>query len=271
MGQRLMGWLGFVLLAGCVEEPPEPFSDATFEPNNSLSTAYDLGTGTGTYTASAWIHPDHDDDWFSLEIEEDAYLTATLDGDDFALVPYKSSGTWFYFSRSGPTVLAPGRYYFQVTEWTGGGTGTFFGQSYTISGSGGPTGSYTLTLKVEPGPKAGQNDMGTGADAGDTFDTATTLSGSGTGELYFGLDSVDYYQVYSAGNQWIDVKITAPEGVGFALEFYRPDGSRQYTTYGGWVGTAGSFSVPGVQKGIYRVRLSITSGQGNYALELVAP
>jgi len=63
---------------------------------------------------------------------------------------------------------------------------------------------------VQPAPEPQQNDMGTGEDAGDTFDEATLIDvGNGNGYIHDPIDGRDYYKIPVATGQTIRVGLTS--------------------------------------------------------------
>ncbi|MGC9307824.1 MAG: hypothetical protein ACP5FL_03505 [Thermoplasmatota archaeon] len=104
-------------------------------------------------------------------------------------------------------------------------TGRWFLHLSTDAGAG----SYELDVTL-----AGQNDAGSGDDAGDTLGSALAIA-PGTHEGY--LDRQDWYDFYSfqaSAGQGIIASITPPERTDFDIHLYNPAGERvHYASYYG--------------------------------------
>jgi hypothetical protein len=117
-------------------------------------------------------------------------------------------------------------------------------------------------LKVENDQ---QNDAGTGADAGNDFSSATSITpGNYIGELYSPYDTEDWYQFYAASNHVIYVILTPPVGADFDLRLYNPSGTLKASA----IGTEDYIVFTTDSSGYWRAQLFISSGEGQYSLDI---
>jgi len=118
-----------------------------------------------------------------------------------------------------------------------------------------------------PAPDPTQNDAGSGGDAGNTFDAATSINpGSYKGILCNteGDNGNDYYKFYVESGQKIYLSMTPPSGIDFDLQLYDPNGNlKAGSSYG--AGYTDSISYTADSSGYWRARIYIFSGEAQYS------
>ncbi len=115
-----------------------------------------------------------------------------------------------------------------------------------------------------------QNDADSGADAGDTFSTATSIGYGSYWEcaLYQSnpQDLDDYYKFYETGSgQSIYISMTPPLNQDFNLFLYNPNGAVKASSMRG-PGQMEEISYTINLGGYWRIRVTGTSGEGQYSL-----
>ena len=175
---------------------------------DSMSAAATISAGTGT----GYFDNTDADDYYKIAVSSGQSVTVSItpaSGSDFDLYLYDTSQISVDSSSLGAgqtdTVEsfanASGYFYVDVRKWTG-------------------TGSYTMAVTVTGTGSTTQNDMSTGADAGNTISAATAISaGSGTGSLSSS-DATDVYKVSVTSGQTVSVSLTPPTGANFDLMLY---------------------------------------------------
>jgi hypothetical protein len=136
------------------------------------------------------------------------------------------------------------------TSYTAQETGMYFVKVYANEGAG--NGAYTLNLAL-----SGQNDAGTGDDAGDSYSGATTISpGSYVGYMD-STDVEDWYKFQVNSNQGIFVHVEPLEKSDYDIHLYNPSGelvhSAQY--YG-----EDDLEFPADASGTWTIKLDIFPG-----------
>ncbi len=110
-------------------------------------------------------------------------------------------------------------------------------------------------------PQTGQNDAGSGGDAGNSFSTALSIPAGSYSGYVDSSDRNDYYKVNVTSGSSISVSVTPPSNADFDLYLYNPSqfqvGS---STYGG--SATDSVSYTGTSSGYYYVRIYQYSGSG---------
>jgi hypothetical protein len=114
-----------------------------------------------------------------------------------------------------------------------------------------------------------QNDAGTGGDAGNDFNGATTIypPNSYYGALYEvnPTDREDWYKFYASSGQTIYLYMSPPSGVDFDLQLYDPYGNCKTGSYNGR-GSSDSLYFTATSSGYWRARIYIFDGEGQYYL-----
>jgi len=115
--------------------------------------------------------------------------------------------------------------------------------------------STTITL--------GQNDAGSGQDAGNDFASATSISPSTyKGTLYHDpSDEDDYYKASVQSGQRLAVCMTPPENTNFDLEIYNASGHKKAESCNG-NGTTDCATIYNADSGDWRVRIFWVGGEG---------
>lgn len=110
----------------------------------------------------------------------------------------------------------------------------------------------------------GQNDAGSGTDAGNTFSTALAIApGSYTGSLPDANDNNDYYKFTVSTGQVINTTMTPPAGADFDMYLYNPAGTLKGSSLqGGSNPDAITFTADST--GDWRLRIYRYSGTGTY-------
>jgi hypothetical protein len=128
-------------------------------------------------------------------------------------------------------------------------------------------GDWSIIWSFTTETGAVQNDFGSGVDAGDSIDTALTISpGSGTGYLDV-TDPADWYKVGVSSNQTVFVTMTPPSGADFDLYLFDTDRSRIGSSTTGGSATE---TVSGVASklGYFYICVKRYNGSGIYSLAI---
>lgn len=129
------------------------------------------------------------------------------------------------------------------------------------------SGNYSLSISFNP---IFQNDMNTGGDAGNTPETAASISlpASGTGYLDEAIgDGWDYYTFLITEPGTINVSMTPSFGANFDLYLVDPYGTTQASsTKAGYQPDTISYS--NSTTGYWFVRVEQEAGSGNYSLSI---
>jgi len=124
------------------------------------------------------------------------------------------------------------------------------------------------TITVTQAGASGQNDAGSGADAGNDFTTATQISpGSWTGCYLDATDRNDYYKFNVTSGQVIKVKITPPSSADYDLYLYNPSQTQKASSTRG-TGYVDSIVYTADASGYWYAQAYEYSGSGNYSLSL---
>lgn len=117
----------------------------------------------------------------------------------------------------------------------------------------------TATL---PALGGGQNDAGSGGDAGNSFSTALSISpGNYTGYLD-NSDVDDYYKFSVTAGQLINISMSPPGGADFDLKLYDPSGTEKASSA---LSGTDNVSFTAGSSGYWRARIFYYSGSGNYS------
>lgn len=122
-----------------------------------------------------------------------------------------------------------------------------------------------------PAPNPQQNDLGTGGDAGNSFDSCTTVGSyaSGNGILCSSdpTDTEDWYQFSVESGQRISVSMIPPYGINFDVELYDPARNKKAESHYG-SGVTDGFTYTAASNGYWRLRVNLVSGEGQYYLSI---
>lgn len=132
--------------------------------------------------------------------------------------------------------------------------------------------SVTIYRKTDslPSPNPNQNDAGTGEDAGNSFDTATSISsGSYEGILCSSdpTDTDDWYQFYAESGKIISLSMTPPYDIDFDLQLYDPSGNLKDGSYNG-PGYSDGIAYTADSSGNWRARIYIVEGEAQYSFSV---
>jgi hypothetical protein len=128
---------------------------------------------------------------------------------------------------------------------------------------------HVYDVPIVQGYTVGQNDMGSGSDAGNTFSTALLIELPADGEGYLdSYDTDDYYVFYylSYGNT-IFATLYSPEGADFDLYLYDPSHVLVASSTQG-TGVADEIEYSANTNGYYYLRVYRFSGSGIYSLSI---
>jgi hypothetical protein len=219
---------------------------------NSISTATTISAGTGT----GYLDSTDGDDYFKIAVSSGQIVTVSMtppSDSDFDLYIYDTNQSQVDSSNLGGSQT-------DTVEATASASGYFYIYVYHYSG----TGTYSMTVTVTGGG-ATQNDMGTGADAGNSIGVATTIiADSGTGYID-STDTADYYKVSVLNGQTVSVSMTPSSGSDFDLKLYDTSQSQvDSSTLSG----SQTDSVEGVAtaSGYFCIYVYRYSGQGIYSM-----
>ncbi|MFO8132585.1 MAG: PPC domain-containing protein [Thermoplasmatota archaeon] len=211
------------ILDQSVREVPEAESASADENENDMNTHTDAGNniygafpiypgepkdkapGRGT---EGQMDPSGDSaDWYYLSVQAGMTIDASISNFEMELI-----------DATGETTLASGTSFSATAETTG----NYFIRAYTPDGA--SAGSYELDVSV-----TGQNDAGTGGDAGNSMSSAASIS-PGSYEGYLDSDDwSDWYSFDASSGQGIKIEL-AVEGLksDFDVHLYNPDGEMVY-------------------------------------------
>ena len=134
--------------------------------------------------------------------------------------------------------------------------------SFQVEVTGNPVGATTAPTTFNLTVTRPQNDADCGGDAGNTFDSACSVSPNTpySGQIIGGQDSQDWYQFYASSGQLIKITIT-PDS--FGIDLYKPNGD--WAT--GPLQICYCISFAADQSGMWRLKVSQYS-IGSYSFEI---
>lgn len=136
----------------------------------------------------------------------------------------------------------------------------------------GPTIHRKTNPLIDPNPT--QDDAHSGGDAGNDFNTATTINfpAGYPGILCYSdpEDTNDWYKFNATSGKTIIANMTPPYGVDFNLELYDPNGNLRAGSYLG-PGYTDSVSIITDVAGYWRIRIYIVSGEALYYFNIINP
>jgi hypothetical protein len=110
----------------------------------------------------------------------------------------------------------------------------------------------------------GQNDAGTGGDAGNDFSTATQINPSNYNGYLDSSDRNDYYKFNVNSGQTISVTLTPPSSADFDLYLYNPIGTQKASSTAG-TGIQDSVTFTADSSGYWAAMMYEYSGSGTYS------
>ena len=128
--------------------------------------------------------------------------------------------------------------------------------------------SLLAVMPLAAAAQVGQNDMGSGTDAGDSIGQALTISPPVSGEGYIDYtDTADCYQFYVSSGATINISMTPPSGADFDIDLYDPS---QYNVDWSWLGGSqtDSISYDATQSGTWYLRVGQYTGSGTYSMSV---
>jgi len=148
------------------------------------------------------LDPDGGDknDWYKFSVCEGQSIQVSL-----------NSGEDFDFELSDSSGINVGQ------SHTADVTGLYFLDIFTNDGAG--TGDYTFSVTL-----GSQNDAGTGNDAGDSIDQATSITPGSYGGYMEYIDQEDWYSFSANSGQGIFVTVEPTEKSDYDIHLYNPSG-----------------------------------------------
>ncbi|HHH77789.1 MAG TPA: hypothetical protein ENL18_01065, partial [Thermoplasmatales archaeon] len=138
----------------------------------------------------------------------------------------------------------------ETIDYTADTTGKYFLDIYT--GDGAAAGEYTISVSL-----VGQNDAGSGNDAGNTIDSAMSITpGSYDGYLDSN-DWEDWYSFTASAGQGIKVTLECPDKTDFDMHLYNPSGEWVYSA--NYYGDK-TLEYPADASGTWKLKLDIFPG-----------
>jgi hypothetical protein len=237
------------------------FEQNTFEQNdmgtggdagNSMSAATLISAGSGT----GYIDSTDTADYYKISVTSGQTISVRMtppSGSDFDLKLYDTNQSQVDSSNLGGSQT-------DTVEATASASGYFYIYVYHYSG----TGTYSMTVTVTGGGTT-QNDMGTGADAGNSIGAAVTITAkSGTGYID-STDTADYYKVSVTSGQTISASMTPPSGYDFDLKLYDTNQSQvDSSTLGG--SQTDTVEATASASGYFYIYVYHYSGTGTYSM-----
>lgn len=240
---------------------------------DTFGTASLISAGTGTGYLYEQYDPHEEDlhDFYKIYVGANQIISASV-------TPVEDSSVWYLYIDvdlnlydTGGTLLRYSALGGQQTDsvtFTVTGDYSYPAGYYVIdvswlgSAATDKSGYYELEVSV-----AGQTDMNTGGDAGDSFDDASLITaGSGTGYLD-DMDYEDYYKISLSAGQTININMAPPSGSDFDLYLSNPyqiDLFDAQSTNSGDAAESVSYAV--TSAGTYYIRVEMESGSGTYSM-----
>ena len=233
---------------------------------NSSTTAVNL-TAVGTYTG--YVHDTTDVlDAYAFNLSSGLGMFATLtmpSGDDFDLFLWNGNQSMVNYSliyspeavSSNGTNITAGLIYITVEAYTGAGNYTLTVTTFSTSSTGGGGSAGT-----------GQNDAGSGKDAGNTTATAVNLTGPGTykGYVHDTNDITDSFALNLSSGTGVYASVTMPALTDFDLYLYNSLPSVVNTSAGVTSPEVVSSNGTNITGGIVYIVVESFSGAGTYTL-----
>jgi len=249
-----------------INAPLAAASDDSYENNDTLGQAHDLGTVAGTRTISSLIMADSGD-WFRFTTAggstsgHSVAISSALAEGDLDLRLYSASGGYIAGSTSGSNT--------ESISLNGMGAGTYYVE--VIGWAGTRNSNYTLTLTT---PSVSPDDV---HEDNDSLATAADLGSAGGSRVLNGLrmaDANDYFRftIGSAGGSAHSVAIASSTG-GANLDLYLYNGSGSQVGSSAGSGSGESVSLNGLAAGTYYARVfdRNNTNLATYTLTITAP
>ena len=181
-----------------------------------------------------------------------------------SVIAYTVSSNQTWLTVSAASGNTPGSFTMTAAVNTGAARSATVTITATTSGVAGSP----KTISVTQAAASGQNDAGTGGDAGNTIATATLVNpGSWTGCYLDATDRNDYYKFNVTSGQVIKVKITPPSAADFDLYLHNPSQTQVGSSTRG-AGLVDSIVYTANATGYWYCRAYQYSGTGNYSLQI---
>jgi len=204
---------------------------------------HDAAPGRGT-TGQLDPKGGDDSDWFYFSVCEGQKISILLTPDsnyDLALVDSQATTV----ATSENTGTTP-----ESIEYTAEVTGKYFVNVY--AGDGAEAGSYTLDVSL-----VGQNDAGSGKDAGDSIDSAMAITPGSYDGYLDSTDWADWYSFTANSGQGIKVTLKCPDKSDFDVHLYNPSGKWVYSAQ--WYGDD-TLEYPADASGTWKIKIDAFPG-----------
>ena len=244
---------------------------------NTTATAVNL-TGAGTYTG--YVHDTNDiTDAFALNLSTGTgvYASVTMPAlADFDLYLYNSIPSVVNTSAgvvspevvsSNGTNITSGMVYIVVESFSGAGTYTLMVSTFSTNSSGGSGNSSGNNTGGNT--TVGQNDAGSGRDAGNSSTTAVNLTSVGvyTGYVHDTTDVADAYAFNLSTGLGVYATLAMPSGDDFDLFLW--NGNQSMVNYSlTYSPEAVSSNGTNITAGIIYITVEAYAGAGNYTLTI---
>jgi len=202
----------------------------------------DAAPGRGT---TGQLDPSGDkNDWFYFSVCQGQKISIEMTPDsnyDMELVDSQATTV----ASSENTGTTP-----ESLEYTADITGKYFLHIYT--GDGAEAGSYTLDISL-----VGQNDAGSGKDAGNTIDSAMSITPGSYDGYLDSTDWADWYSFTANSGQGIKVTLKCPDKSDFDVHLYNPSGEWVYSAQ--WYGDD-TLEYPADASGTWKIKIDAFPG-----------
>ena len=202
----------------------------------------DAAPGRGT---TGQLDPSGDkNDWFYFSVCQGQKISIEMTPDsnyDMELVDSQATTV----ASSENTGTTP-----ESLEYTADITGKYFLHIYT--GDGAEAGSYTLDVSL-----VGQNDAGSGKDAGNTIDSAMSITPGSYDGYLDSTDWADWYSFTANSGQGIKVTLKCPDKSDFDVHLYNPSGEWVYSAQ--WYGDD-TLEYPADASGTWKIKIDAFPG-----------
>ena len=226
-------------------------ADSGRDAGDSYQEAIPISDGTFTGLLKAGDN----DDYYSIEVEKGQLISLQL------TIPGNAS---YHLALFNPSRSSRGSSITQLDtktlEYVADSTGIWYIKVSRTSGEG----KYQLSVDIE-----NQNDADSGRDAGDSYQEAIPISdGTFTGLLKAG-DNDDYYSIEVEKGQLISLQLTIPGNASYHLALFNPSRSSR----GSSITQLDTKTLEYVadSTGIWYIKVSRTSGEGKYQLDIEIP
>jgi hypothetical protein len=180
---------------------------------------------------TATLDPDNGDseDWYTFTVSAGQQITASVTG-----------GVQIELADASGSPVG--------TSFTATDTGRHFARVFTDSTGG----DYTITITV-----SGQNDAGTGSDAGNNINSATAITPGEYSGYLSSTDTEDWYSIQASSGQGITIDLEVLDKSDFDISLYNPNGVLAHTAkyYGD-----DTLEYPADMSGAWKIKIDMFPG-----------